>query len=218
VAGHFSSARDVTRLARYLMRRPIVRAIVRMQTATIPGGRVLHTWNDLLATFPGVFGVKTGHTSVAGWSEVAAARRPGGSVYATLIGSPSRDQRDRDLAALLHYGISRYRRVLVVDPRRAYARARTQYGRPDVALVAAGPVVRVVRLDRPLVERVVARTSLSLPVQRGERLGTVRLYDGRRLLARQPLVAARSVPRPGVAARAGWYARRTVHHMWSWVS
>src|SRR5262249_56983393 len=60
--GHVSSAHDVTKLARMLMRRAIVRSIVRRQTAEISGGRVLHTWNDLLATFPRVFGVKTGHT------------------------------------------------------------------------------------------------------------------------------------------------------------
>src|SRR4029078_4722750 len=63
--GHVSSARDVTKLARLLMRKPIVRSIVRRRTATIAGGRVLHTWNDLLASFPGVFGVTTGHTSAA---------------------------------------------------------------------------------------------------------------------------------------------------------
>ena len=75
--GHVSSARDVTTLARLLMRKPIVRSIVRRQTATIAGGRVLHTWNDLLGTFPGVFGVKTGHTTAAGWNEVASVDRSG---------------------------------------------------------------------------------------------------------------------------------------------
>ncbi|MET0607912.1 MAG: serine hydrolase, partial [Gaiellaceae bacterium] len=88
--GHVSSARDVTLLARVVMHRPLVRQIVRMRSATISGGRTLHTWNDLLSTYPGLFGVKTGHTSAAGWSEVAAARRQGATVYATLLGSPDR--------------------------------------------------------------------------------------------------------------------------------
>ena len=43
-------------------------------TARSRAGATLHTWNDLLATFPGVIGVKTGHTDGAGWSQVAAAR------------------------------------------------------------------------------------------------------------------------------------------------
>src|SRR3954451_7607813 len=85
--GHVSSARDVTRLAWIAMRNPFVRATVREQTATIGGGRTLHTWNDLLSTFPHLLGVKTGHTNGAGWSEVAAARGRGTTVYATILGS-----------------------------------------------------------------------------------------------------------------------------------
>ena len=73
--GHVSSARDVTLLARLLMHRPLVREIVRQRGATISGGRSLHTWNDLLYSYPGIFGVKTGHTSAAGWSQVAADRK-----------------------------------------------------------------------------------------------------------------------------------------------
>ena len=44
----------------------------REETDTIQGGQVLHTWDDLLGTYPRVFGVKTGHTGEAGWCQVAA--------------------------------------------------------------------------------------------------------------------------------------------------
>src|SRR5687768_15688422 len=62
VFGHVSSARDVTELARIAMRNPLIRSLVDERTETISGGRRLHTWNDLLGRFPGVVGVKTGHT------------------------------------------------------------------------------------------------------------------------------------------------------------
>ena len=111
--GHVSSARDVTLLARILMHRPLVRQIVRQRGATISGDRSLHTWNDLLYSYPGIFGVKTGHTSAAGWSQVAAARRRGVTIYATLLGSPDRSTRDADLAELLDWGFARYRPAAV---------------------------------------------------------------------------------------------------------
>src|SRR6266540_6351390 len=107
--GHVSSARDVTALAEAAMRLPAVRSIVRRRTASISGGRVLHTWNDLLGLFPGLVGVKTGHTAGAGWCEVGAARRYGVTLYATVLWSPTRSQRNADLAALLRWGLSRYR-------------------------------------------------------------------------------------------------------------
>lgn len=216
-AGHVSSARDVTRLAWLAMRIPFVRATVRERTETIAGGRTLHTWNDLLGTFPHLLGVKTGHTSGAGWSEVAAARGRGTTVYATILGSPSRGERNDDLAALLAWGLSRYTVVTAIAPARAYATVRTQYGRDRVRLVASRPLLRVVRVDRPLRERVVAATVVSLPVREGQHLGEVRVYEGRTLLGSRPLVADRSISRPGAVGRARWYAGRTAKHVWGWL-
>ncbi len=216
--GHYSSARDVTRLARIAMRNPIIRGIVDERTDRIEGGRTLHTWNDLLGTFPGLFGVKTGHTSLAGWSEVAAARAEGVTIYATLLGSPSRSERNDALAELLTFGLTRYRTVAVVVPWRAYGYARAPYGRDALRLVAPRKLVRIVRVDRRLGEKVVVPATVALPVAKGQRLGEVRVYVGRKLLARSPLVASRAIARPGAVARSEWYARRTVHHVRSWFS
>jgi len=216
--GHYSTALDVTRLAEAAMRIPRIRAVVRERTASISGGRRLHTWNDLLGVFGGLYGVKTGHTAAAGWCEVAAVRRNGVTLYTTVLGSPTRSQRNADLASLLRWGISRYRPVWIVEPRRVYLSAAVGYGKDPVPLVAPAGLARSVRVDRPLVERVVAPATLHLPVTRGKQVGEVRVYSGKRLVARRPLVAARSVSRPGFGGRVGFYARRTLSHIGSWFS
>jgi D-alanyl-D-alanine carboxypeptidase (penicillin-binding protein 5/6) len=215
--GHLSSARDATKLARVAMRHPVVREVVGRRTE-VAAGRVLRTWNDLLASFPGVIGVKTGHTSGAGWSQVAAARGRGLTIYATILGSPTRSGRNADLTELLAWGLSRYRVVPVVRRGYVYARAETAFGRPPVRLVAARPLIRVVRVDRPLVERVVAPPAVSLPVQRGRRLGEVQVWAGGKLLGSRPLVAAETVERPGLAGRLRWYAGRTIRNVWGFIA
>jgi D-alanyl-D-alanine carboxypeptidase (penicillin-binding protein 5/6) len=214
--GERSSATDVTRLARVAMRNPVIRDVVHHRTATIAGGRVLHTWDDLLGSFPGLIGVKTGHTGAAGWCQVAAARGSGVTVYATILGSPSRDARNAGLAALLRWGLSRYRVRSVLATGRPYAFARLAFGRRPLGLVAVAPVRRAVRVDRPLVARAVVPAAVALPVEAGRPLGVVRVYEGGRLLATRPLVAARSVTRPGLAGRVGFYIRRTAKHIWGW--
>jgi D-alanyl-D-alanine carboxypeptidase len=215
--GHYSSARDVTRLAEIVMHSPVVRSIVAERTDTIAGGRVLHTWNDLLGSFPGLIGVKTGHTAAAGWCEVGAARGRGFTIYATVLGSPTRSQRNADLAALLRWGLDQYRVVPVVRARRVYARAQVGWGHEPLALVAERALARPVRVGRPLVERVVAPTTVDLPVLRGERVGTISVFAGRKLVGTRALVASRSIARPGFGGRLGWYARRTVHHLWGFL-
>jgi len=217
-AGHVSSARDITMLARILMKRRIVRQIVGMRDATIAGGRSLHTWNDLLGSFPGLIGVKTGHTTAAGWSEVAAARGPGVTVYATVIGSPGRSARNADLVELLTWALGRFRVVPVVSATLVYARVETSYGKGQLELVAPRSLRQAVLLSRPLVERVTAPRGVELPVEKGQQVGEVRVYDRGRLLARSPLVASRSIGEPGALDRTGWYIGRTAHNMWGWVS
>jgi serine-type D-Ala-D-Ala carboxypeptidase (penicillin-binding protein 5/6) len=207
VPGHVSTARDVTLLARVAMRNRLIRSVVDERTETIAGGLRLHTWNDLLAAFAGTIGVKTGHTSGAGWSQVAAVRAPGYVLYATLLGSPTRAQRNADLVELLRWGLSLYRSVEIVSSSRVYARAGIGYGREPLGMVAARGVVRSIRVDRPLREVVVAPTSISLPIVKGQRLGTVRVYDRDRLVASSPLVAGRSSGSPGVVSRVWWSVR-----------
>jgi D-alanyl-D-alanine carboxypeptidase len=218
VPGHYSTAKDVTTLAEFAMRNPRIRSTVRIRNDTIPGGRHLHTWNDLLGVFRGLYGVKTGHTGTAGWCEVAAVRRNGVTLYTTVLGSPTRSQRNTDLASLLRWGISRYRPVWLVPRGRVYLEASVGYGKGFVPIVATGQVVRPVRVDRPLVERIVAPAALALPVERGQRVGEVRIYSGRRLVARQALIAGRSVAKPGLGGRAGFYAGRTLTHVKDWFS
>jgi len=209
--GHVSSAHDVIVLAQIAMHSPVVREIVRERTDTIENGRVaVHTWNDLLGVFPGLIGVKTGHTDKAGWNEVAAARRQGYTIYAVILGSPSRAQRNADLRRLLSWGVAQYRTLTLVD-RRAYAHSKLGYGLPAVALVATRPLVRVVKADQAVVERIVAPSAVRLPVARGQLLGTIEVRVGGHVVGVRPLVAARSVRRPDLGGRLRWYATRTVH-------
>ena len=216
--GHYSSARDVTELARVAMRNRVIRAIVAKEASTIAGGRSLHNWNDLLGDFPGLVGVKTGHTFNAGWCEVAAVRRPGIRIFATILGSRTRAGRNADLEELLRFGISRFRATDVVPTWRRYGEAEVGWGRASVALVPATPLRRVVRVDRPLVERVVTPGVAELPVRRGQQLGWVEVRSGGRLLGRRPLVAARTVAQPGLTGRVAWYARETAANLWDLVA
>jgi D-alanyl-D-alanine carboxypeptidase (penicillin-binding protein 5/6) len=216
VAGHYSTALDVTRLAQEAMRKAPIRQLVRQESASISGPRTLHTWNDLLGEFPGTFGVKTGHTSAAGWSQVAAARGNGVTIYATILGSPSRSLRNADLEELLAWGMSRYAVVPLAPAGRVYGHVSVTYGERAVPVVAARPLERAVRIGRPLEQRVVLQDVADLPVRRGDVLGELRFYERRRLIGRSPLVAAEDRAAPGTVDRFRWYASRTMSHIGGW--
>jgi D-alanyl-D-alanine carboxypeptidase (penicillin-binding protein 5/6) len=211
--GEYSSAADITKLARVLMRMRFVRQTVAQTTTTISGGHVLHTWDDLLGVVRGVIGVKTGHTGAAGWCQVAAERLNGVTVYVTMLGSPTRGIRNVGLESLLAWGIAQFRVVPEVQSQRVYANVALPYGKRSVTLVAVRPLQGVVRVGHPLTERIVAATSASLPVHAGQVLGHVEIWAGGHLLGSRDLIATRTVRRPGLAGRLGFYAGRTLHHI-----
>jgi len=209
--GEYSTAADVTLLARDAMKIPFIRETVGTQVAYIAGGRTLHTWNDLLGVVPGVIGVKTGHTDKAGWCQVVAATQGTTTVYATILGSPSRQRRDADLERLVSWGLGVYTIVPAILADRAYAEVALPYGRSPLALYAGTALHAIVRPGRQLTEKVVAPRFAQLPVKRGQVLGRIEIWLGPHLVGERPLVASRSVASPDLAGRVGWYAHRTLH-------
>lgn len=217
-AGHVSSARDATVLLRYALGIPFLRDSLGRTSVSLPGGREFPTTDDLLVAWPRLVGGKTGHTRDAGWSQAAAAKAKGVTVYGTVLGSETRGERNEALRALLQHGLDRYRRVTAVDAGRVYAEAATGYGRPAVELVARRSLVRTVRDDLPLVERVVAPTAVDLPVLEGQPLGRVEIWYQSRLLASSDLVAASAISEPGLLGKAWWYLRSTAGNLWGLVT
>jgi len=208
--GHYSSAWDIYTLAREDMRHALFRRTVKRTGGQIAGGRSLYAWNDLLRTYPGTIGIKTGHTDLAGWSEIAAARREGVTMYAVILGGPTRARRNRDLAGLLDWGFGHYARVTLISPLRAYATAGVPFSDQQVPLVAENRARESVRLDHPLVERVVAPETIDLPVEQGDRVGEILVYDGDKVVARRALVSTLTLSEPSIFTRARWYAGRAL--------
>ena len=119
--GAYSSARDVTRSPRRRWAARRAEDGRQVTGGSAAAGRST-PGTTCSASFPGVFGVKTGHTDGAGWSQVAAVRRDGGTIYATILGSPSRTQRNADLPGAPRLGARRGTALVDAITRRAHVR------------------------------------------------------------------------------------------------
>jgi serine-type D-Ala-D-Ala carboxypeptidase (penicillin-binding protein 5/6) len=216
--GHVSTARDSALLMRAALRVPAIRQYAGMSSARLSSGRLVESTDNLVGRFRGFVAGKTGHTALAGWSQVAFARLGGVGVTVTVLGSSSEPQRDSDLEALLRFGLESYRQSRVVDPARRYALVPVGWGQKPIRVVAPRGIVRPTSVTRPLVERVVVPAVAALPVKAGQPLGTLVVRDGARIVARSPLVASEARAEPSLAEKAGWVARRTVHHLVGLVS
>ena len=107
---HYSTARDMVRIARWGWMLPEFRRLVSEGEGVIewekPYGRQLPTenTNELLGEYEGMCGIKTGWTSQAGGCMAAAAMRDGLTLLAIVMHSDSVKARFDDTRALLDYG------------------------------------------------------------------------------------------------------------------
>lgn len=198
---NFSTAFDLVRLSRTLLRNRTFARIVRMPRARLRSGlhlRVIENRNDLVGRFGWIDGVKTGHTARAGYVLVGAARRKGVRLLSVVLGEPSLAQRDRDTLALLRYGLSRYRRVRLLRAGSVQATPKIDYyGDRKAKLIAPKGLSISVRHGQRLEKAIDAPSKVKGPIPSGKRLGrVVALVDGKRV-ASVPLVTADAVPRAG---------------------
>jgi serine-type D-Ala-D-Ala carboxypeptidase (penicillin-binding protein 5/6) len=198
---NYSTARDLASLTFDLMQLPRFARVVDSPSARLETGahpRTIENRNLLIGAYPFVNGVKTGHTTQAGYVLVGSARgRSGGRVISVVMGEPSEAGRDTDTLKLLRWGLSRFHRVRVLNPRRALDRADIEYRDEQVRLVPRRGVVLTLR-DGQQIRRVVnAPDEVSGPLAAGKRVGSVTVtVDGERV-RRVPLVTATDVPEAG---------------------
>jgi D-alanyl-D-alanine carboxypeptidase (penicillin-binding protein 5/6) len=103
--GSHSTARDVVTLAATLMKDPDFRATVARPSASLHGHRFPNT-NNLLRTYPGADGIKTGHTTHAGYCVVASATRDGRRIIVAVLGAPTDAARVAAASTLLEWAFS----------------------------------------------------------------------------------------------------------------
>ena len=140
--GHYSSARDLVKMARLAMQNPEFREIVSTEYATIhtPHREIpLASTNELLFSYGPATGIKTGTTPASGESLVSSASIGNESYVCVVLDSGE----DRFAASMrvLRYGFAAYdRKDLVVEGKR-YASIDVPYRRGEsVDLVAQGSV------------------------------------------------------------------------------
>lgn len=109
---HYTTARDLAKLARYAMQNEKFRRLVGTGERNVyfvaPAGHkeFLENTNELLRSYPGCTGIKTGWTRAAQGCVAVAAQRGGRELIAIVLHSDDQDTRFAEGAALLDYGFS----------------------------------------------------------------------------------------------------------------
>ena len=106
---HKTSARDIAIMSRELIKHKKILEYSSIWMDSVRDGAFgLTNTNRLIRFYKGANGLKTGSTSKAGFCISATAERDGMTLIAVIMGSPTRDVRNREATRLLDMGFSGY--------------------------------------------------------------------------------------------------------------
>ena len=207
--GHVTTAHDLALLGRALIRDyPEAYSYNKIKELTVgpitQPNRNLLLWRDA-----SVDGIKTGHTSSAGYCLMASAKRDEQRLITVVMGDTSENQRAVDSQALLNWGFRFY------ETHTLYA-AGKPLGKPlkiwkgaanEVAVGVSAPLL--VSTPRGKYDKLKASMdlpkSLEAPIAKGQKIGMVKVELDGKLVAQSPLIALNAVEEGGFFKRL-WHA------------
>ena len=196
---HKTSAYDIALMSRQLLKNhPLIKNYTTIWMDTVRNGAFgLSNTNKLIRFYSGATGLKTGFTSGAGYCLSASAMREGMELVAVVMGAETSQARNAACKSLLDYGFANF---AVVSPDLSDCDNQV-----PVKLGKAGAVAAVPETDMALLidkaqknsvaTEVTLEETVTAPVSRGQKLGTLTVKSGEQVLKEVPLVASENVGR-----------------------
>ena len=210
--GHITSARDLALLGRALIRDyPEAYSYNKIKEFTV-GNITQPNRNVLLWRDASVDGIKTGHTSAAGYCLMASAKRGDQRLISVVMGSTSESQRARDSQALLNWGFRFYETHEMYKAGAQVAQQKVWKGQEnEVRLGLAEPLLVTVPRGRyeqlkPMMD---VPATLVAPIEKGQAIGTVKVMLDDKVIAQRPLVAIDGIEQAG-------FFKRLWHELLMW--
>ncbi|MEO7073082.1 MAG: D-alanyl-D-alanine carboxypeptidase family protein [Rhodanobacter sp.] len=204
VANHYTSAHDVAILSRALIHDfPEDYAISAIKDFEWNGIKQ-HNRNTLLWRDPSVDGIKTGHTSGAGYCLAASAKQGDARMIAIVLGASSEKARADSAMALLSYGFRFYETHKLYDASKPLATPRLWKGASNTLPLGVAEDV-LVTVKRGEYDKLKATmdipATLIAPFKKGQQVGTLRITLDGKPVQSVPLIALDEAPQGGFFSR-----------------
>ena len=193
---HRTSAYDIALMSRELLKNhPDIKKYTTIWMDTIRDGTFgLSNTNKLVRFYPGTTGLKTGFTSAAGYCLSASAQRDGMELIAVTMGCESAQIRNAACKAMLDYGFANYALITPEVPQDASVPVKLGVADSVKAVPAAEGVMLVQKSQKNLIRiHTELEESVTAPVSKGQRLGTMTIFAEEQALSEIPLVADSAV-------------------------
>ncbi|MCK5719110.1 MAG: D-alanyl-D-alanine carboxypeptidase [Thiomargarita sp.] len=194
--GHYSSTRDIARIAYFLIRQFPEYYRWYSQDKMTYNNITQENRNTLLQHDPSVDGIKTGYTDDAGYCLAVSAKRSNMRLISIIMGTASNKLRISGTQKMLNYGFSFFDTYFLYEATKALDIEKIWYGQStqlslglenNLYITIAKKQYNYLQATAYIDKHIMA------PVNAGQKYGTLKLFMGNQLILERSLIALNSI-------------------------
>lgn len=182
--GHYSTARDMSTIARELLKHEKILEFTSIYEEYLEkndGSRIwLVNTNRLVRFYDGVDGLKTGFTTTAGYCLTATAKKDNFRLISVVMGEDTTENRSSDTVKLLNYGFNTFKINIIKTKGAVLGKVRIEQGKEDsVNITLLSDATELLKNTDPISEykfNVKVKT-IKAPAKNGDIVGTAEIID-----------------------------------------
>lgn len=192
---HYSSARDLAIISKALLKYDIRKYTTIWQDSIRDGAFILSNTNKLIRFYPNATGLKTGSTGKAGFCISATAEKNNMELIAVTLGASTSKERFNDAKALLDYGFSKYKMLVLSDANNIFGTAEVAYGEENKADIFCRESKRLLVSsgDNGELETKTDIYKLTAPVKKGQIAGKIFFFKNGEEINNVELICAKDI-------------------------
>ncbi|SDK79854.1 D-alanyl-D-alanine carboxypeptidase family protein [Halanaerobium congolense] len=204
---HYSTARDISIMAKELSKYPQVLewASIWTETIQLPNRKaMLVNTNSLINKYPSMDGLKTGHTQEAGFCLASTAKKGDTRLISVVLQGETLTEREESTTRLLDYGFNAFskRKIAAAGDQIQNIPIAESANKVAVGEVASDLYVMVQKgQEKDISQEVKVKDSLTAPIEKGEVLGELTVYNGEKIISTVDVVAAAEIERANIITR-----------------
>lgn len=198
--GHYSSAYDVSIIARELMKYEDVFKFTTNYEDYLRKDTENKFWlvntNKLLKTYNGVDGLKTGMTDDAGYCMAVTAVRNNMRLLAVVLGEKEGKVRNKEVASLLDYGFNLYEVTTINKKGDIVGETYFDKADNDKINIMVNEDVTILKKTGELDKEYNSEIKLdnfTLPIKKGDKIGKLLIKDGNEVIKEVDIVSDRDI-------------------------
>lgn len=204
---HYSSAHDIAVISRELLKHSEITKYTGSYQDYLRKDSEKPFWlvntNKLVRFYTGADGLKTGYTSEAKFCLSATAKNGNLRAIAVVLGEPNTKTRNEEVSKMFDYMFAQYSTHTIFNPGDVMGTVKVNKGNSKELTLKAGQTYSVLTKKNAkaadIRHEMVVPKEIKAPVQQGQVLGKLVVYEGGKVLKEFELKS------PEAVGKAGWW-------------